>query len=90
MIGIKGVRLVKLEIDLMDKTGSHKPSGKYEILSTADRVLAKQDIGGYGGIEIPASVETTRLLNQFVASYNRDISTVCGLDEAAQAATVAA
>lgn len=79
-IGIQGVRLAELTINLNDKSTSYKPTGSYEILTTAGRVLAKQTIGGYGGIEVPASVETTRALNAFVTLYNKDIASMLGLD----------
>lgn len=80
-IGIQGVRLSKLSLDLNDKTGTYKPGGEYEILSTTGKTLAKQTIGGYGGIEVPASIETVRLLNAFCQSYAKDVRTMIGLDE---------
>lgn len=89
-IGIQGVRLSKLHIDLNDKTSGYKPTGEYEILSTTGKTLAKQSIGGFGGIEVPASIETVRLLNQLCAAYAKDVRTMIGLDEADEPAPIPA
>ena len=80
-ITIKGIRIIGVDIKLDKETGETKlSSAEYELVSSEDRVLAKQSIGGYQGIAVNPSAETIGLLRQFMESYRRDTTTVLGLE----------
>jgi hypothetical protein len=82
-ITLKGIRLESLDIQRSKDTGQMMMnSSVYSLISSADKVLANQTVGGYGGMTVSASPETLSLLEKFMASYKRDITTVLGLEEA--------
>ena len=83
-ITIKGIRLEAVNLELQEKTGSVElKSASYSLISSVDRVLASQSIGGYSDkvVVVPSST-TVGFLNQFISSYKKDVSTVLGLEEA--------
>ena len=62
------------------ENGEYKITARYELISSEDKVLAKQSIGGYGGMTIEVSAATRKALDAFLKSYNADIGEALGLD----------
>ena len=77
-IMIKGIRLPAVNIGLSDD-GKLEVSGKYELLSDNDTVLAKQGFNGYNELKVGASPETMGKVNSLVASLKLDIETILGI-----------
>ena len=80
-ITIKGIRIEGVSLKADAENGGHKiESAQYALISSADRVLAKQSIGGYNDVKLEPSADTVKLLQQFVESYSRDVKNVLGLE----------
>jgi hypothetical protein len=81
-ITIKGIRLETVNLSRDDKTNVISLStASYSLMSSADRVLANQTIGGYGEtVKVAASPATLSLLTQFTESYQKDVSAALGLE----------
>lgn len=81
-ITIKGIRIDSLTIKTSDTEEGGGPGidASYSLLSSADKVLAKQIIGGYQGMKVQPAADTVKLLNDFLKSYRRDVNNVLGLD----------
>jgi hypothetical protein len=78
-ITLKGVRVDHFSVERKDN-GEYEISARYDLLSSEDKVLAKQSIGGYSDMTIQPSIDTRRALDVFLASYNADIGKTLGLD----------
>ena len=81
MIAIRGIRITNLTIE-RGSDGEEKISAHYELLSTEDRVLAKQEIGGYQGLKIQPSASTIKLFKDALSAYKADVNIVLGLENA--------
>lgn len=81
-IAIRGIRVKALSISRDSDTGKEKVSGDYELISTDDKVLAKQGFNGYSDIAVAWSSDTQKALTAFLASVKGDINSVLGLTEA--------
>jgi hypothetical protein len=79
-IAIRGVRLKSLSISRNDK-GEEEITGDYELISTADKVLAKQGFNGYNEIKVSFSAETMKAFNAFTNGVKEDVNSVLGLTE---------
>lgn len=77
---IQGIKLSKIAMDLESESENGGVTAEYCLMSTGGKVLAKQSIGGYGGMKIQPGTESQILLNKFVESYKADIQKVLGLD----------
>lgn len=77
-ITLKGARVDHFSVERKD--GEYEISARYELISSEDKVLAKQSVGGYGGMTIAASPVTMDALRAFLKSYNADIGKTLGLD----------
>lgn len=83
-VTVKGIRLENFAITRDDSTGNHElNSAEYSLISSADKVLAKQTIGGYNGMKLQPSAKTTKLLSDFVDSYKADVDAALGFYEGA-------
>ena len=80
MIGIQGIRVVDVDIS-KESNGQEKVTGHYELVSTNDRVLAKQGFNGYSDIKVEPSAETRMALITFLEGLKRDVISVLGLQE---------
>jgi len=81
-ITLKGIRLESLNIIRSKESGNLElQSSTYALISSTDKILANQTIGAYGGVTINASPETLSMLEKFIQSYKKDITTVLGLEE---------
>ncbi len=82
-ITIKGIRLENISIDRDAENGGFKISNSsYSLLSSVDKVLAKQTIGGYGGIVLEPSPATVKSLQDFMQAYQSDVVMTLGLVDA--------
>jgi len=81
-ITIKGIRLESMNLEREEKSGRVElKTSSYSLLSSTDRVLANQTIGGYNSpVTVVPSSTTMALLDQFVNSYRKDVCDVLGLD----------
>lgn len=77
-IGIKGIRLDSINIKPTEEADTIEAS--YSLISTADKVLAKQSIGGYNGMAIQPSPNTIEKLRAFMSAYKSDVQITLGLD----------
>lgn len=80
-ISIKGIRIDAVDIKLSDNEGGGSGiSSSYSLLSSADKVLAKQKVGGYGDMRVEPAADTVKAMNDFIKLYKRDVNSVLGLD----------
>jgi hypothetical protein len=81
-ITLKGIRLESLTAERDDKTGSLAlKTSSYSLISSTDKVLAQQTIGGYNNLVLTPSPETLKALETFLILYKKDITAVLGLEE---------
>lgn len=80
---VKGARVPALQITLDTTTGLHvAKSGSYELMSSTDIVLAKQNWGEYSqDFKYDMSAETKKLLRAFMLGVTDDINSQLGLTE---------
>ena len=80
-ITIKGIRLESLDLKLNHEAGTYEVSaGKYSLVSSVEKVIATQDINGYGVLKIQMSPQTWQDLHAFIQSFKADVQAVLGLD----------
>ena len=79
-IAIRGIRIKSLSVT-RDDSGKEEISGDYELISTADKVLAKQGFNGYNEIKVGFSGDTMKAYNAFVKGLKDDVASVLGLTE---------
>lgn len=80
-ITIKGIRIETVSLEHNKEDGGYKiSSSQYSLISSLDKVLAKQPIGGYGGISLEPSPATLKALSDFISSYQSDVKMVLGLE----------
>ena len=77
-IGIAGVRLRDISIGVRDN-GETIVSGTYELVSTADKVLATQTFNQYGSMTVAWSPDTIRAADALRAACKKDIETMIGI-----------
>ena len=78
-IAIRGIRIKNLSM-VREDNGADKITGDYELISTADKVLAKQGFNGYSEINVSFSAETLKAYNSFINGVKDDVSNVLGLN----------
>lgn len=79
-ITIKGIRISELTIKTKPDEGECGITSSYELLSNEDKVLAKQSVGGYNGLEMRPAADTIAKLNDFIKSYKRDVNMTLGIE----------
>lgn len=79
-ITIRGIRIKTLTITPSPDEGDDKVSATYQLISSADKVLAEQTIGGYNGMKVGLSPASCKALDDFVKSYRSDINMTLGLE----------
>lgn len=81
-ITIKGIRIDSLSIKTDEKDGGANAAieSSYSLLSSNDKVLATQAVGGYQGMKVQPAADTIKKLNDFLVSYKRDVNNVLGLE----------
>lgn len=80
-ITIKGIRIgdITIKRDGEDEETSGVTCN-YSLISSVDKVLAKQTVGGYNGLKIQPSADTLGAMDKFLVLYRRDIETTLGLN----------
>ncbi len=79
MITIKGIRIDALTI-ARKENGDEEITASYVLLSSTDKVLAKQEVGGYNGLKVQPSASTVKAFNDAITAYKADVNMVLGLD----------
>jgi hypothetical protein len=79
-VTIKGIRLEDVSLHRKEGGDFEIANSNYSLISSADKVLAKQTIGGYGGMVLQPSPVTVKALNDFIDSYRKDVHMVLGLE----------
>ena len=78
-ITIKGITIEEVRIHKDAEHGGFKVEGAtYSLISSMDKVLAKQPIGSYG-VPLEPSTRTAQALDTFMESYKADVLAVLGL-----------
>jgi len=77
-ITIKGVRIDSIKIERSDSTGEQTIESSYSILTSANKVVAKQTVGGYNGMKIQPSPATMQAMAAAVRLYQNDIDATLG------------
>lgn len=81
-ITLKGIRLESLSFSRDEKDGGYTvPQAEYSLITSTDKVVAKQTISGYYGLKLALSAATVKALEDFVALYMKDVRAVTGLEE---------
>jgi hypothetical protein len=82
-ITIAGARVAELGIRWDSSSGILKTTGKYDLMGSNGKVLAKQAFGGgYGDdVNFALSPETLKRIQDAVTSITTDINTSMGLDQ---------
>lgn len=81
-ITIQGIRLNDIHLEPDNENGGFKiKSAEYALISSTGKVLAKQNIGGYGGLVLEASPATKTALAGFAKLYTTDVQAILGLIE---------
>jgi hypothetical protein len=82
-ITIKGIKIESVILG-RDENGAYKvSSSEYSLISSKDTVLAKQTVGGYGGMVLEPSPATKKALETFISGYIGDVTALLGLAEEA-------
>lgn len=77
-VTIRGIKLKAISITPSPDHGDDKINTTYQLISTADKVLAEQSVGGYNGMKIAASPQALKALDEFLKLYRDDIETALG------------
>ena len=81
-ITLKGVRIEELTLKRNGDSGETKiDSAVYSLISSQDKVLAKQPIGGYNALTVEPSPGTVASFRTFLESYRKDLVLTLGLEE---------
>lgn len=79
-ITVKGIRIESLTMLKTAEGDTKIETALYSLISSADKVLAKQTIGGYQGMVVEPSAQTVKALNGFMELYKADVRAVLGLE----------
>jgi hypothetical protein len=81
-ITIKGIRVDELKVAKDVEHGGFKvENAVYSLISSVDKVLAKQNIGVYGSLTLEPSPATVKALDAFMNLYIGDVQSLLGLAE---------
>ncbi len=80
-ITIKGIRLESISLKRNEDGGNKIETAEYSLISSVDKVLAKQTVGGYGGMVLEPSRGTVAALDAFITAYRADVVGTLGLEE---------
>lgn len=80
-ITISGIRVDAINVKPDTERGGYKiETAEYSLMSSAGKALAKQTIGGYGGMVLAPSPDTEKALTAFADSYAKDVQALLGLE----------
>lgn len=75
-ITLKGARVDSIEISRKD--GVNDIKGSYSLVSSDDKVLAKQSFNGYSDVKVQSSQETKTALEVLMNSIAKDVNLTLG------------
>lgn len=81
-ITIRGIRITSLSVERQEE-GLDKISADYQLISSADKVLAKESVTSkpsYGGTAFVPSAPTMKLLADAVSAYRKEVEMSLGLE----------
>jgi len=81
-ITIRGIKITSLTVS-QDEEGNEQVSADYQLVSSVDKVLAKNSLNskqGYGRETFNPSPQTKRALADAVTLYKKDVELSLGLD----------
>jgi len=80
-ITISGVRVESVTASRDKENGGYELQASYVLMSSADKVVARQHSGGYNeSIKITPSAQTLKTFEEFIRLYVADVSALIGLD----------
>ncbi len=80
-ITIRGIRFKTVLITPHpDDAGEDKVQATYQLISSADKVLAEQSVGSYNGMKVGLSPATCKALDEFLKCYRADVNMTLGLE----------
>jgi hypothetical protein len=82
MVAIRGVKIESVNIKVNPE--EDKIEGYYLLMSTSDKILAKQGFNGYSDIKVDFSRETKDAYTKFMEGLTKDVQSVLGLTEEAK------
>lgn len=77
-ITIKGIRLD--DVTIKREGDELKVTTEYALISSTDKVLANQNVGGYQGLKLEPSPAMLKSLEAFIQSYKKDIEITIGIE----------
>lgn len=78
-VTIKGIRFDAVNLT-RDDDGRTKVTATYALISSLDKVLARQSVGGYDGMKLQPSAATEKAFADAIALYRADVCALLGLD----------
>lgn len=78
-ITIQGIKITSVHINTDKSEDKEGVTSEYVLVSSEGKVLAKQAVGGYQGMQVQPAADTIGALNVFLGLYKRDVNTVLGL-----------
>ena len=79
MVTIKGIRIQSITLNFAED-GEDKMTCNYALISSADKILSRDTIGGYNGMKMQPSPGTQKALDTFIDAYKADVNALLGLD----------
>lgn len=80
-ITIAGIKVNDIHLEPNAEQGGYRiKSAEYSLIGSTGKILAKQSIGGYGGLVMEPSRETAVALEEFARMYQKDVILLLGLD----------
>ena len=80
-ITISGIRIESVSVTRDKETGGYHCESSFALVSSVDKVVARQSSGGYHEtLKIEPGGGTMKALEEFLRLYKADIGAVIGLD----------
>lgn len=80
-ITISGIKVNDIHIEPIERADGYRiKTAEYSLISSTNKVLAKQIVGGYNGLALEPSQATKDALDVFTKSYVTDVQALLGLE----------
>ncbi len=76
VVTLAGVRIKSVDVEVGEE--ETKSSGKYDLMSSDGKVVAKQGFNGYHDIKLTLSPNTVVLRDKFLTALSEDVEKVLG------------
>lgn len=81
MITISGIRIDTINANRDKGESKYTFTSNYSLISSTEKVVARQSTGGYGEtMKCDPSPQTAKLFEAFITSFTSDISELIGLN----------